>query len=115
MLNEYSPWASAFDLQAMSRVLGFGIFICGCDEGDDEVREGCEKLDLMLTLRSFVKRTNHSFHRGLVCSCFLGECRTIPPAEPILGILGTQSREKCTYVFDFISTMEGRLSLSMAV
>jgi hypothetical protein len=115
MLNEYSPWASAFDLQAMSRVLGFSIFVCGCDEGDDEVREGCEKLDLMLTLRSFVKRTNHSFHRGLVCSCFPRECRTIPPAEPILGILGTQSREKCTYVFDFISTMEGRLSLSMAV
>jgi hypothetical protein len=70
MLNEYSPWASAFDLQAMSRVLGFGIFVCGCDEGDDEVREGCEKLALMLTMRSYVNCTNHSFHRGLVCSCF---------------------------------------------
>jgi hypothetical protein len=44
MLDQYGSRSSAFDLQAMSRMLGFGVFIRGCDEGDDEIREGGEEL-----------------------------------------------------------------------
>jgi hypothetical protein len=48
VLNERRSWASAFDLQTMACVLGFGIFICGCNEGDNQILEGCEELNIML-------------------------------------------------------------------
>jgi hypothetical protein len=58
MFYERRSWASAFDLQAMSRVLGFGVFICCCDEWDNQVLEGCEELDMLLVL---------SFHSFPLC------------------------------------------------
>lgn len=47
VLDERGPWASAFDFQTMAGVLCFGIFICGCDEWNDEALYGCEELIVM--------------------------------------------------------------------
>jgi hypothetical protein len=49
VLNKRSPRATTFDFQAMSSVLGLRIFICGSNEGDNEVSDGCEELDVVLT------------------------------------------------------------------
>jgi len=35
VLNESGSWSAAWDLQAMTSMLGFGVFVCAGDEGDD--------------------------------------------------------------------------------
>jgi hypothetical protein len=50
VLDQYGPRSSAFDLQAMSRMFGFGVFVRGCDEGNDEICKSGEELGQFVSI-----------------------------------------------------------------
>lgn len=59
MLDKCSPWTSTFDFQTMACVLCFGIFICGCDEGNDQALYSREELNIMLVYFNNIFLASH--------------------------------------------------------
>jgi hypothetical protein len=97
VLDQYGPRSSAFDLQAMSRMFGFGVFVRGCDEGNDEICKSGEELGQFVSIVLLNKaRGNRLFYTvSPLLFCRSRYIHNVPAVEALVGIFGTQA-EKVT-------------------
>lgn len=111
VLDKRSPWATAFDFQAMASVLCFGIFICSCDKRDDQVLYRCKKLVVTsVEIIDMPVVEIDSLHPSFGVYSVLQKYSVVTSSG---GTCNRNDRNSCgkvyTYVFDFVSTIEGQL------